>query len=87
MLSDTSALPTEPVNDLTKTLGSVVKPALRGLESCAQWCNILRVPEWRENVPCGVRSVLRSGVVVLQINWSATMESIPDVVVLLQCSL
>jgi hypothetical protein len=87
MLSDASTLPTEPVNNFPKTSGTVVEPALRRFESCTQWCDILRAPDWREDVPRGVKTVLCSRVMVLCVIWSAVIDTVTDSVSFSQCSL
>lgn len=67
MLSNAPSLPAKPIHDLAEAAAPVVEPPLvrRRLERGAQGRDVLRAPDGREDVPCGVEAVLCGGVVVL----------------------
>lgn len=67
MLSNTSTLPSKPIHHLAKAARLVIQPPelTRLVVSSAKRLNALTSPYRREDVPCGVESVLCGGVMVL----------------------
>jgi hypothetical protein len=64
MLSNTASLPPKPINNIAESR-PVIQPTLRMSIQRLHGREVLIIPDRRENVPRGIETVLRGGIVIL----------------------
>lgn len=67
MLNDAAILPSEPIDDFTKTTSVVVQPAHIALERSAKDRDIERRPNWTKDVKCGIWTIIGERIMVLPV--------------------